>query len=375
MKRTILPALALLAAAAAPAWAQTQGPGLTEDPNLPIVRAGQRGAAFLDIGVGARAQSLGGAFVAGATDVSALYWNTAGIARVDGFSAHFSQASLYGDLGIDHSFIGVVLPLGLHHLGLSLNYLSSGDMPWTSEEYPNSGFGGDFDPIRGDFSWTATAVGLHYGRLITDRLAAGVALKMVSEGIPGASAEFLGFDVGTQFETGLFGVTIGAALRNVGTEGRVTGRELNRRVNTAGSRTQLIPANRIIEIESVARSHALPTAFQFSVMSELLGRPQAVLGPSPTHGLRVMMDLSEASNTDLQTAFGVEYSFHDLAFVRAGKRWLNEAQISHDLLRNASIGGGIQLPVGGLGRVALDYAFTAMGDLSNVQLFTIEVRF
>lgn len=38
---------------------------------------------FLKIGIGARAAAMGGAFVAVADDASALYWNAAGIARVD----------------------------------------------------------------------------------------------------------------------------------------------------------------------------------------------------------------------------------------------------------------------------------------------------
>jgi len=38
-------------------------------------------APFLEIGVGARAIGMGGAFVATANDVSALYWNPAGIGR------------------------------------------------------------------------------------------------------------------------------------------------------------------------------------------------------------------------------------------------------------------------------------------------------
>ena len=38
---------------------------------------GTTAAAFLDIGIGARSLSMGGAFTAVANDVTALYWNPA----------------------------------------------------------------------------------------------------------------------------------------------------------------------------------------------------------------------------------------------------------------------------------------------------------
>ena len=38
---------------------------------------------FLKIGVGARAAAMGGAFVGVADDASSLFWNAAGIARID----------------------------------------------------------------------------------------------------------------------------------------------------------------------------------------------------------------------------------------------------------------------------------------------------
>jgi len=41
---------------------------------------GTNAAAFLEIGVGARAMAMGGAYGAVANDASALYWNPAGIA-------------------------------------------------------------------------------------------------------------------------------------------------------------------------------------------------------------------------------------------------------------------------------------------------------
>ena len=64
----------LLAACAAGASAQLV-------PNLGGQRAGISAFQFLKIGVGARGVAMGESFVASANDVSALYWNPAGLAQ------------------------------------------------------------------------------------------------------------------------------------------------------------------------------------------------------------------------------------------------------------------------------------------------------
>ena len=47
-----------------------------------VTKVGTTAGKFLSIPVGARALGMGGAFVAVANDVSAMYWNPAGIAGV-----------------------------------------------------------------------------------------------------------------------------------------------------------------------------------------------------------------------------------------------------------------------------------------------------
>ena len=47
-----------------------------------VSKVGTTGAAFLEIGIGARAVAMGNAFVGTANDVTALYWNPAGLAGI-----------------------------------------------------------------------------------------------------------------------------------------------------------------------------------------------------------------------------------------------------------------------------------------------------
>lgn len=373
MTRTSRLALVGALLAATPAAAQ-QGRTLASGPDQPVTRVGTRATPFLQIGVGARAQALAGAYAALADDMTALYWNPAGIASVEGFTAGVSYNALYEGSGISHTFAGAVLPLGVLRLGVSVNTLNSGDMPWTTEDFPNAGFGGENDPLRADFQWQSLAIGLHLARPITDRLMVGGAAKYITEGIPGADVNFVAVDLGTTFRTGLFGVTLGASLQNVGTSGHLEGARLQRRLNTQGSESQIDQFNRIVDAAFRTSEVQLPTLFRFSIATDLIGDATAIIAPNPNQTLRVVADVSDAVDTDLQSALALEYSYRNLAFLRVGKRWTNEAQIDRGFSHGASLGGGVRIPIG-VGRLYLDYAYTRLVDLENVQVFTAQVQF
>ena len=57
--------------------------------------------AFLFMGVGARALGMGGAYSAVANDVTAIYWNPAGLATLDPIQISINHASLFLDTSLD----------------------------------------------------------------------------------------------------------------------------------------------------------------------------------------------------------------------------------------------------------------------------------
>ena len=61
-------------------------------------KVGTIGGQFLKIGIGARAQSLGGAFVSVADDASAIYWNPAGVARIPRSVVNINHAAWLADV-------------------------------------------------------------------------------------------------------------------------------------------------------------------------------------------------------------------------------------------------------------------------------------
>ncbi|MGB4008167.1 MAG: hypothetical protein WBL79_06170, partial [Bacillota bacterium] len=56
-------------------------------------------AAMLDIGMGARAMGMGGAHIAVADDAAVIYYNPAGLARIEGRSVTSLYTSLHGAAG------------------------------------------------------------------------------------------------------------------------------------------------------------------------------------------------------------------------------------------------------------------------------------
>jgi len=355
--------------ASAPLAAQGQGSYYEPDPKLEGTRVGTRAADFLKMGVGARGLALGSAYTAMADDIYALYWNSAGLAHIQSLSAAFSHAALFEEADITHQFVGVALPMLGGVFGVSGIFFDSGDIPRTSELFPQGG-----DPDFGDtFTWTGSAIGLHYARFITDRLSVGFAAKVVTEGITGATASYVGFDAGVRFNTGVFGTTIGAALTNVGSEGRITGGPVDRRINGQETELDLL---RPLEIGIRTTPASLPTAFHFGIQTSLVGGPSAVLAPSPNHRLVALVQVDDGIDSAMQPSFAAEYAFREILFARIGKRMMNEPRTGfRESMHGASAGFGVRMPLGGGRRAGFDFGYVDMGELENIRVFSFEFVF
>ena len=351
-----------------PSLRAQEGTQLLPKPDEENTRVGTRGANFLEVGIGARAMAMGGAVGALAEDVSALYWNPAGIARDPRFAAMFSYNEMYTDFGINHFFGGVTLPIGTGAAGISIISLTSGDIERTTESFPE----GDDPQFGKTFNWSSLAIGLSYGRQITDRLVIGATAKFAETGIEGANATFFGGDAGVQFRTGLLGTTLGASLLNLGSSGTFRGALVEQIVGGGGT---FFDSQRTVGIELDTRSWDLPTMFTLSVLWDLVGSPDALFAPNPDHNVRVVTEATDAIDTNVQSRLGVEYDYRGIFFVRGGKFFANEDHTSgfRDFGYGLSGGFGVAIPLG-QSRVSFDYAYTDRGLLSNIQAFTVEFR-
>jgi hypothetical protein len=347
--------------------AQEEGETIQPRPDIPTTRVGTRGASFLEIPVGARASALAGAGTVVSEGVHALYWNVAGTAELESFAFGVSYADLYGASGIKQTFIAATLPLLGGNVGVSLNQLTSGDIPRTREEIPS----GEDPTIGNVFDWTSSAAGLHYARMITDRLAVGATGKFIQEGIDDAKASWFAADVGLKFRTGLMATTVAAAVVNLGGRARMEGALAEEHVAAS---VEYFETDREIAIKKQTTDVSLPTLFRFGIQTDVTGTPEALLSGDPKHRVLALVDILDATDTDIEMTVAMEYSFNELFFARAGKRWFNEEFADRDFADGLSWGLGVRIPAFGRG-LAFDYAYTDQGNLDNTQVFSFEFGF
>src|SRR5262245_19394628 len=201
-------AIALLVLLAGPALAGTEE------------RLGTGGNSAARIMVGARSVGLAYSDLASVTGVEALFGNPAGrAAGAAGTEVLFSHAAYIADM--DLNYIAVAQQMGtVGRIGLSVKVLSIGDIIRTTEDAPD----GTGDVIRPTF----TTLGLSFARALTDRVNFGGGIKLISEKVMSTGATNVSFDFGFQYDTGVRGIRLGAAMQNFGASQPFAGEDFDR---------------------------------------------------------------------------------------------------------------------------------------------------
>lgn len=309
------------------------------------------GAEFLAGGVGARALGMGGAYVAHANDVTAGYWNVAGLDALGVPEGAYMHAERF-DGAVAFDYAAVAFPISSRStVGVSFVRSAVDDIANTLDA---------FDPATGlprpdaasyveYFSAADNALFLSYARGVTDNLSVGASAKVVRRGIGEfASAWGYSMDVGAQFQMGR--VRLGANLQDV---------------------TGMVQAWSIDE----ARFEALDAESQPVGLTEYV-RPLARLGASTqipfgeTFALTAAADLDvgfdgqqanviDAAGLSFRPRLGGELLYRDALAFRAGIA---------DITTNADFGTQITPAVGmglKLGALDVDYSFGDFGGLSS----------
>lgn len=317
-----------------------------------VSRAGTTAAAFLGIGVGPRAAALGGAYTALAADATALYWNPAGLAGLATGEVVSAHSEWLAD--VNHDFVGVAVPFAGGVAGASVTLLGVPEMTVRTEQ--------NQEGTGETFTAADMAIGLSYGRAITDRFSLGGTVKLIQQRIWNSTASGVALDVGTQFRTGFWGgLTIGASVTNFGSDLRLNGRDLRTFVDPVpgqGGNNGEIPADFALDAWS------LPMDFTIGVAATPLD--------TRMNRLKVAVDALHPSANYESVNAGVEYGFRERLFLRAGMQGL----FLEDNEGGLSLGVGVRQPLPYPdGMATLDVAVRDAGRLGRVSTIALGLTF
>lgn len=317
-----------------------------------VTKVGTTAAGFLNIGVGAKAIAMGGAYVAVAADATAMFWNPAGIARLPQAEALFDHSNWIADINFDYA--GIVVPLGnWGTLGANATFLTMDKMERTTVFQPE-GTGETFD--AGSY-----AFGLSYARNLTDRFSIGFNVKYVNEHIYHSNAYAVALDVGTLFTTRLNGMQIGMSISNFGTKMAMSGRDVLVQHDTDPT---VSGNNENINANLVTDHFELPLNFQVGVSMDLLkgaGNSNLIVAVDALH-----------PNDDVESInIGGEYVFNRIFSLRGGYKTL----FARGSEEGFTLGAGLFTKVIGNTALKFDYAYQDFGVLENIQKFSVALRF
>ncbi|MCB2211268.1 PorV/PorQ family protein [bacterium] len=330
-------------------------------------RVGTSAMTFLKIPVGARAEAMGGAYVAVANDPFAMFWNPAGIAQIgtrwqgkyvidpgkapEGVKAPPStlQRLFTGDRAIgmvrnnwiaeiSYDALTYTQPLPIGTLGIMAASLTTADMEITTEYHPDGT--GDY------FSYSDMLLGVGYGLAMTDNFSFGVTAKYAREVLADTQMDNVMLDLGTYYWTGWRDLRLAVALMNFGPNTKPDG--TYRTVDAEGD-----------EFEKDFNAYSPPVEFRLGAAYSPIAIDQ--------HKLLVSMQLNHPIDNAENLKLGAEYGFAGMMFLRGGYK-LNTDEDRY------TFGAGVRVPVGNVA-LSADYSYTDFGILDQSQRFSLGLTF
>ncbi len=279
---------------------------------------GEKGFAFLKLGVGARAMGMGGAYVAEAADPYAVYWNPAGLAGLGGTQITFMHNEWIQDFRQD--FAAVATPAfrgGRGGLALGLSTFYSSEF----EQRDDTGL------LTGHFGFNDILASGSAAFPLAEGLSAGVSAKYIREMIDQMDATSVAFDAGALYRIPRTSLSVAGALQNVGTNATF-----------------------------ITESFGLPTTVR-------VGAAYGIGVPAWGSQARLTAEFHNASGEGSRTQFGGEFLYHKVVALRAGlKLGYDEEKVAFGLGLNRD-------------RFSFDYALVPLtSDLGTTHFFSLTAR-
>lgn len=316
-------------------------------------KVGTAAAQFLKISVGARPMGMGETYAAIANDVSALYWNPAGITNVKSLSVGVSHSQWFAELF--HNYAGMVIPLGESDaFGISALTLGTDEQEVTTVEQPDGT--GIF------YNVNDIAIGLSYARTLTDRFSVGLTAKYIQQDAYNESANTVAIDIGTYLQTGYHNLVIGMCVSNFGGNMQLEGRDL---ISLADINKQ-ISGEYNPDARLKTEPWPLPLNFRVGIAMDIVGGPDPLF-QSEYHHFMMALDGNHPNDNNERVNIGGEYSWNETFYARIGYK------INYDVGK-WTYGAGVRVNIGGQ-QAGFDYALADYNDLGKISRLSVELTF
>lgn len=320
-------------------------------------RVGTAAASQLLIPIGARDLALGGASIANTKGVEAMYWNPAGLGRIhSGAEGMFSTMSYIADINVNYGAVAANFE-GFGVVGLSFTALDFGDIPLTSESDPENQQGRFFSP-------SFMTLNFGFARGLTDAIAAGMNLKLVSEKVERVSASAFALDLGIQYKglVGVKGLELGVAVKNIGPQMKYEGPGL---YHSALTQEGLRPTQRLL---SEAGSFELPSVIEIGLSYE------GLVENNIYYGVNGVFSNNNLYNDEYKVGAELGYQMETFEiYGRFGMGFVPQVE-KVDNIFGESFGVGVHWNAPGV-QFTVDYAYRSAQYFNGNNVFSIKFGF
>lgn len=305
---------------------------------------------FLKIEPSARISAIGGSGTGQFGTASSAFYNPASLGRIQNIDADFTMANWFAD--IKYNYGAVAINTGdAGTFALQLISLNSGEIPVRTVEMPLG--------TGEKYSVTNFALGIGYGRMLTDRVSVGLIVSYFNETIWHSSLNGFFFNFGVQYQISESGLTFGASVSNYGTRGSYSGTDLY--VNYDFDPKKFGDNDRL-PAELRTDEFTLPTTFRAG-----LSLPVRF---SENYKLILSVDALHPNDNYESLAIGSELRFFETFSIRGGYRNL----FLPDNEGGLTLGAGADVNVLNSYHLRFDYSWVDYGRLKSVHRITFGVN-
>jgi len=305
---------------------------------------------FLLIEPSARYTAMGNAGVASYDEIAAAYYNPGAIGRLQGYGVQLTHSIWLADITYD--YVAALLQIGnWGNLLFNVTSLNSGDIDVRTVEHPLG---------TGErYSVADIALGIGYGRQLTDRFSLGFQINYLQETIWHSSLSTVAINVGTLYQFTIGGIRLGASISNFGLPSGYSGRDLRIVYDNEPDR---YGDNSSLPGEIFTEKYPLPVLFRVG-----LSWPIRI---NDKNQLQLAANAFHPNDNTESISFGGEWTVFNLFALRAGYQnfFLQDSEVG------LTLGLGFQVDFDGHS-FCFDFGWADHGRLESSQKFTLGFLF